>query len=478
MSMRLPIRLRLTLAFAIGMAVVLASLGAFLYLRLGHELLGEIDMALRSRAQVVEAGVRNGSFDAQSGGLVDADEAYAQVLDGSGAIRQSSPQVASAPLVPASALPSTTPVFATRRVTGLEDPARLLMVPLEGGTTYIVVGATLSDRHEALDRLLVLFAIGGPVALALMSLAGWLLAGAALRPVERMRREAAAISASEPDRRLAVPPTGDELDRLATTLNEMLQRLQDALARERRFVDDASHELRTPLGILQGELELSLSRPRSSQELETALRRASAETDRLVRLAEDLLVLARTEDGRLPVRREDAALARVVGEACEGRRALARDGGVSLEVDTGEDRANIDPVRVRQAVENLVDNAVRHSPAGAAVRVSAHREDGRVRIRVDDAGPGFAPSALATVFEPFAGAGDGGAGLGLAIVRAVALSHGGDAVAENPPGGGARVTLTLRAEDGTSESGETENDGPGGHEDPAGNVDHRFNGQE
>jgi two-component system OmpR family sensor kinase len=392
--------------------------------------------------------VRNGSFDAQSGGLVDADEAFAQVLDASGAIRQSSPQVSSAPLVPASELPGAGPLFTSRRIAGLEDPARLLVVPLDGGRTFIVVGATLSDRYEALDRLLVLFAIGGPVALALMSLAGWLLAGAALRPVERMRVEAAAISASEPDRRLAVPPTGDELGRLATTLNEMLRRLQDALARERRFVDDASHELRTPLGILKGELELALSRPRRADDLEAALRRASAETDRLVRLAEDLLVLARAKDGRLPVHREDIALARIVGEACEGRRALADAGGVSLEVDAADERASLDPVRVRQAVENLVDNAVRHSPAGAAVRVSAFREDGRVRIRVDDAGPGFAPSELATAFDPFAGAGDGGAGLGLAIVRAVADSHGGDVVAENPPGGGARVTLTLRAEAG------------------------------
>jgi signal transduction histidine kinase len=432
------------------MAIVLVSLGAFLYLRLGHELLDEIDMALRSRAQVVEAGVRNGSFDAQSGGLIDADEAFAQVLDPSGAILQSSPEVAAAALVPASALHGTGPSFLNRRVPGLEDPARLLVVPVEGAGPFVVVGATLSDRHEALDRLLVLFAIGGPAALALMSLAGWWLAGAALRPVERMRVEAAAISASEPDRRLAVPPTGDELGRLATTLNEMLQRLQDALARERRFVDDASHELRTPLGILQGELELALSRPRGAMELDAALRRASAETDRLVRLAEDLLVLARTEDGRLPVHRQDVALASVVGEACEGRRALALAGGVTLEVAAGDDRARLDPVRVRQAIENLLDNAVRHSPVGGAVRVDAHREDGRVRIRVDDAGPGFAPAVLATAFEPFAGTGDGGAGLGLAIVRAVALAHGGDAIAENPPGGGARVTITMRAETGIS----------------------------
>jgi two-component system, OmpR family, sensor kinase len=440
--MRLPIRLRLTLAFAVGMAVVLTALGAFLYLRLGSELLASIDLGLRSRAQVIEAGIGTGNFAGQTRGLIDPDEAFAQVLDPSGAIRDSSPMVAGAPLVPAGDLPAGTPLFLNRSVPGLEAPVRLLVARERGGL-FVVVGATLSDRQEALNRLLAELAIGGPIALLVMSVAGWLLAGAALRPVERMREEAAAISASEPDRRLPVPAADDELARLAETLNDMLARLQQALARERRFVDDASHELRTPLGILKGELELALTRSRTADELEAAIRRASGEADRLARLAEDLLVLARAQDGMLPMHREDVSLATIVGEACDGRRVLADARGVSIIVDAADERAHLDPARLRQAVENLVDNAIRHSPPGAAVHVAAGRENGRAWVRVDDDGPGFSPEMLPIAFEPFAGGTADGAGLGLAIVRTVAGSHGGGAVAENLAGGGARVTITL-----------------------------------
>ncbi len=446
--MRLPIRLRLTLAFAAGMVIVLTALGAFVYLRLAHELTAQIDVALRSRAQVVEAGVRNGTFEAQSGGLIDADEAFAQVLDASGTVLESSPQVSGGPLVSASSLPETGPMFLERHVPDLEDPIRLLVTPVGGTQKIIVIGLTLSDRQEALDRLLVLFAIGGPVALLLTSLAGWALAGGALRPVERMRVEASAISASEPDRRLPVPSADDELRRLATTLNDMLARLQEAIARERRFVDDASHELRTPLGILTGELELALTRPRSSTEMEATIRRASEEADRLTRLAQDLLVLARAEEGRLPLHREDVSLAEVVTTACDGRRSSAVAARVSISVEVPNGRARVDPIRLRQAVENLLDNAIRHSEPGGVVSVTGGGQDGRAWIRVEDGGPGFTPDVLPVAFEPFArGRTDwssAGAGLGLAIVRTVAAAHGGDAIAENLAGGGARVTLAFR----------------------------------
>jgi signal transduction histidine kinase len=442
---RLPIRLRLALAFAVGMAVVLACLGAFLYVRLGTDLLASIDLGLRSRAQIVEAGVGGGSFADQSTGLSDPDEAFAQVLGPSGAILESSPEVVDAPLVGPEDLHVTGPTFVNRAVPGLEDPARLLVVPVDGGR-FVVVGATLSDRREALDQLLALFAIGGPVALLLMSFAGWALAGAALRPVERMRQEAGAISASEPERRLPVAAADDELRRLAVTLNAMLDRLQRSLARERRFVDDASHELRTPLAILKGELDLALSRERSNAELQGALRRASAETDRLASLADALLVFARSDGGRLPVAREDVSLSDLVSASVAGRRNRTREAAVTVEVDATEELVHIDPVRVRQALENVLDNALRYSPADSTIRIAAVRDDGFVRITVEDAGPGFADGVMDRAFEPFARTqnGDGGAGLGLAIVGAVAASHGGTATAENLRGGGARVTINLR----------------------------------
>jgi two-component system, OmpR family, sensor kinase len=449
--MRVPLRMRLTLAFAVAMAVVLTALGIFLYVRLGAELLRSIDMGLSPRAEVITAGLgeNGGGFTDPANDLIDPDEAFAQVLDPAspGAIVDSSPGVSGSPLVPVTELRTIDePTFLSRREPGLDDAARLLVVPVEG--SFVVVGAILSDRQEALDRLLVLFAIGGPIALILTAAAGWMLAGAALRPVERMRREAAAISVSGLDRRLPVPDTADELARLATTLNEMLERLKESLGRERRFVDDAAHELRSPLGILKGELDLSLSRARSPQEMHATIRAASEETNRLARLAQDLLVLTRARGGQIPLHREEVDLREVITEACRDHSERARSVGVELMVRAPDGLVRVDRARLRQAIENLVDNSLRHVPRGGRIEISADVDGTRVSVSVRDSGPGFPPAFLARAFEPFArGEGDAidpnGAGLGLAIVRAVAEAHGGSAVAENPAEGGAVVTLQL-----------------------------------
>jgi signal transduction histidine kinase len=263
-----------------------------------------------------------------------------------------------------------------------------------------------------------------------------------------MRREAEAISVSEPGRRLPVPSTGDELARLGSTLNSMLDRLQASFDRERRFVDDASHELRTPLAVLKMELDLALSRNRSPEELVDALRSASEETDRLVRLAEDLLVLARADRGRLPLHREDVDLLELLARTCAAYEARARAAGIRIDIASPPGRASVDPARVRQALENLLDNALRHSPSGGVVEVRARVEGGAVHLGVEDSGTGFAPDFVARAFEPFArsefGAnGEETAGLGLAIVRAIAEAHDGQVRAENRPEGGARLTMSL-----------------------------------
>jgi signal transduction histidine kinase len=447
------VRARLTLAFGAGMAAVLLALGAFLYVRLGTALLQSVEAGLRSRAQDVAAIVAGGDvrIPDTSTTLIDPDESVTQVLDPGAAepVLFASAAVTGAPLVPVERLsPLRQPTFLTAKAPGLEDNLRLLVVPVDApaGTRYVVLGATLSDREEALDRFLAAFAVGGTAALAISSVAGWLVAGGALRPVARMRAEASAISALEPDRRLPVPSTQDELARLASTLNGMLDRLQEAMARERRFVDDASHELRTPLGVLKAELDVALARARTPEELEETLRRASAETDRLAGLAEDLLVLARASDGRLPIRREAVSPAAVVDEACRARARAADAAGVALEADVPADPVRIDAVRCRQALENLLDNAIRHSPRGGTVRVTGEQADHRLAIVVADDGPGFPDHFLGDAFEPFSRADrdHDGAGLGLAIARAVAEGHGGRATASNRPEGGARVELTFR----------------------------------
>jgi len=300
-----------------------------------------------------------------------------------------------------------------------------------------------------LSQLLVLMLAGGPVTLAIAAAAGWAVAGAALRPVERISREAAAISVSEPGRRLPIPAGRDEITRLGHTLNAMLSRLEAAFDRERRFVDDASHELRTPLAILKAELDLAQSRSRTSQELQAAVRSAAEEADRLTALAETLLVFSRAEAGRMPLHRQQTRLDELLQDACSALAVRAAAAGVDVRLVRHGVTAFVDPVRVRQAVDNVVANAVGHTPRGGQVRVSATRDGDTVQLTVEDTGTGFDPAFLPSAFDPFARgpadkAGSGqGAGLGLAIVRATAEAHGGRAAAANRADGGARVTLIL-----------------------------------
>ncbi len=482
---RLPLRVRVTLAFAAGTATVLLVLGIVLHLRFGTDLLNGIDQDLRSRAQVVISGIerQDPSIVRAGGNLIDPDEAFAQVLTASGQIVDSSAGVAEAALLPAHQLRTVRrPEFFTTRVAGVDDPVRLLAVPMDGTgeALVVVVGSTLGDRNEALGRLTLLLAFVGPVALIVVSTGGWLLAGAALRPIERMRREAAAISVSELDRRLPVPAADDELSRLGVTLNSMLDRLEQSYRSQARFVDQASHELRTPLGVLKAELDLALARSRTSEELEAALRNASSETDRLVRLSEDLLVLARAADGRLPVRRMEVSVRTLLSQIRTAYEARAASMGRTIAVTASNASLALDPSRVRQAVESLLDNALRHG--GGAVELSStasgpnadasggegregmerthHAEamDEEVHIVVRDHGPGFPEDVLLSQPpEPFRRSArppaldtdqpdraPDGAGLGLATAQAIAHAHGGYLRLENDPGGGARATLVLR----------------------------------
>jgi two-component system, OmpR family, sensor kinase len=327
----------------------------------------------------------------------------------------------------------------------------MLPVRLPNGDV-LVVGLSLDDQRQTLAGLAASLAIGGPLALALVVVVTWLLVGWTLRPVDSMRAEAAAISAGEPGRRLPVPNTGDELARLAETLNAMLDRLEEAIERERRFVDDASHELRTPLSNLKAGLELALRRSRTADELEAEVRSAAEETDRLSRLAEDLLVLARADRGRLPIRRESVDVTSLVGDTVESFAARAAERHVGIDMRVPEElRADVDELRVRQALGNLLDNGLRAAPSGGYVSVAAERDDGSLRLEVRDSGPGFPPEFLPVAFEAFtrpdAGRSRpvGGAGLGLAIVAAVAQAHGGSVSAENLPDGGAVVVVWIPA---------------------------------
>jgi signal transduction histidine kinase len=288
--------------------------------------------------------------------------------------------------------------------------------------------------------------VGGFGALLLSSLLGYGVAAAALRPVESMRRRAATISGAEPGKRLPVSPARDELSRLGDTLNEMLARLEVALEHERGFVADASHELRTPLATMRTELELALRRGRSVEELQAALRSATDETDQLCRLAEDLLVLARSDQGRLPVRLEELRVVEVLRRVRDRFGARARSSGREIRIESPDDMfVRADPIRLEQALSNMADNALRHG--AGTVLLSASANGDRIRIQVSDEGDGFQPDFVPRAFERFSRADSarprGGAGLGLAIVSTIAKSHGGEAEASNRPGAGATVSLDI-----------------------------------
>jgi signal transduction histidine kinase len=460
----MSLRGRLTLAFAAGMTLVSLAVASFVYVQVRSDLRSEVDMGLRARAQVLIAGgnlVRG--LPQTSGQLADNDESFAQVLSGDGRILAATRSVAREPLLRPTELRHDRPWMTDRRPPGLET-ARLLEVPttVRGARVYLVVGATLSDTREALTRLLVLFAIALPVALLASSLIGWLLAGAALRPVRRMSAEAAEITDADPSRRLAVP-TGDRgLAVLATTVNATFDRLQTAIRRERTFAANASHELRTPLTILKAEVDTALSAHRSRQELREALESAASEIRHLIAIAEGLLVIARTVEGRMPVERVPTSLAGLVDGRAEAFSGMARGRDLELVVVRAADEiVELDPTRVRQAVDNLLDNALRHCAAGGRVTVTATAAADTVSVTVQDSGAGFSEAALAAAFQPFNRTDNrsSGAGLGLALARAIAEAHGGRAEAWNVPAGGAAVTLTFPA--GTvPRSGEPVRPGP------------------
>ena len=441
---RVPIRVRLTLPFAAAMAIVLAASGAFVYIRVGQQLLAGIDTNLRGQLAEVRS---NASEPRRS--LIDQDASEgpsvaAIELPSGGVLARTPATFAGVPPIPK--LSSTR--LRTTAIRGLHGPWRVAERPeqLAGRRVVLVVARPLAARDETLDKLARGFAVVAPAALVLAVLAGYGLAAAALRPVEAMRRRAAAVSAREPGQRLPVPAAKDELGALAVTLNDMLARLEAAIDHERNFVSDASHELRTPLALLRAELDLALRKPRSRDELERAIRSAADEADRMTRLAEDLLLVARADQGRLPVRLEHVPTADLLQRVRERFEAQAQLVGreVRVSASTGV-VAHVDPVRIEQALGNLVDNALQHG--SGVVQLGDHVDAGAVELHVVDEGPGFPPGFTERAFDRFSRADDarseGGTGLGLSIVAVIAEAHGGEAHAANRAGAGADVWITL-----------------------------------
>jgi len=441
---RIPIRWRLAAAFAVSMAALLLGLGAFVYLRVEDALRSSVDQALR--AQSAESiGHR------EEGAILDSDAresgTIAQIVGPDGRVVRSDPATLPALLDPSAAAAARRGALLTTVSLGDGDLNSWRVLAVPDGERVLVLARPLRQTEETLHRLFGGLLVAGPIGLLLATLGGYLLAAAALRPVESMRRRASAISATTPGARLPVPPSRDEIRDLAETLNEMLARLEAALDHERRFVADASHELRTPLALLKAELELALRRPRTAEQLRAAVESAAEETDRLVLLAEDLLLIARSDQEVLGLRIEPVDLGALARSTAD--RFVERASSVQRRVDVeipSRTEVSADRLRLEQALRNLVDNALGYGEG--RITITARPVGDAIEIHVLDEGQGFSQEVAARAFERFARGDDartrGGSGLGLAIVEAVAQAHGG-AAGIAPSGKGADVWISLPA---------------------------------
>jgi two-component system, OmpR family, sensor kinase len=448
-----PIRLRVALVFALALAIAFALGGWLLISQLSAANVRTTDSALAARLSQVGHDPEGETVPiaAVSPGGPAPGEYIAQVVDGSGRVRRVTGHAGQAPLLTAAELSRARrhEVVLTRAID--DQPVRLLAAPLPEQDGWVrIVGVSLAASDGTLRQVTAGLLIGGTAFVIVAGIGAYWLARAALAPVERLRREAAALSEEDTGATLRVPGTHDEIAALAGTMNDLLLRLRSALARQRAFVADASHELRTPFAVLQGELELAGRPGRSREELSEAVASAADEASRLTRITDDLLLLARGDEDKLSLRLTSTDVTSLLARSAEHATARATAAGVTCRVDAIPGlTAIVDAGRMRQAVDNLVDNALRFAPPGSQVVISAEIAGSSLVIEIRDSGPGFPPEFLPHAFERFRrpdqgrARSAGGAGLGLAIVQAIAVAHGGRAVAGNRPEGGATVTLEL-----------------------------------
>lgn len=451
------LRARLVLAFVLTTTLVAAGFGALLLHQARRQLAIAIDEGLVPVA--TELGVRVAAegpavIAGPAPGLHPPSDAFAQVLDAAGRILATSQfPGGDRPLLDTAGAAGVTATgrrvhrqFRVEKPGGGTEPARLLAyrIQTEGRSVVLVTATSFDEALRLEEDLEQALTIGVPILAAAVALGGWLLTGAMFKPVRSMIEQADTISAWEPGERLAITGGGAELRALAGRLNAMLDRIEDAAARERSFLDDASHELRTPISIVRGELELARGRAGGDHNLVAALDSVLDEVERLERLAYNLLVLARSRSGSLTAGDTPVDLETVVERAVRAVSRRADNGHVRIR-RSGNAVVNGDESALERAVLNLLDNAVRHAATAVVVTVETHAA--LVELTVADDGPGFDPAMLPHAFDRFTrspGTG-GGMGLGLAITAAIAATHGGHVSADNPPSGGAKVSLRLSA---------------------------------
>jgi heavy metal sensor kinase len=458
-TLRLSIRTRLTLWYTALLLAIVLVIAALTYSLLRRSLVQDLDASLRLVAQVLVE-TRAAELTPEDLFLRDflGREFYdklVQLLDPEGRMTARSTQLADRRL-PLTRQARTAALHGVETFETVELPdqesVRLLTMPVmrNGRPLRLVQVALPMERVEmALRRYLDTLLILVPVGLGLAAIGGALLARSALSPVDTMTRSARRITAEDLRQRVTPGGTGDELDRLADTLNEMLARLDDAFAEMRRFAADAAHELRTPLTALRGGIEVALRAERSSEEYRRVLGSSLEEVDRLVRLAEDLLLFSRFSSGA-PMPRDRVELEPLLVEVFDTATRLADGTGVTVRLGPVEPAVVTgDAGALRRALLNVAGNAVKYTPAGGKVELSLTVGDGMVRIIVRDTGVGIAPEDVARIFQPFVrldtarARSTGGAGLGLAMTRSIVEAHRGRLHVDSSPGAGSTFTVEL-----------------------------------
>jgi signal transduction histidine kinase len=425
----------------VGVALLIAAIAMVVLLR--RSLTANVTTATRARAEAVADLVTEGG----SGQIVrvgDPEDEFVQVLDSQGEVVRYSPNVEGRP-----ALLRLAPGEAGRleRLPDVEDDPFLVVATgaeSSQGVVTVMVGRTLESVTESSQVVVSLLVIGFPLLLVVVAATAWRVVGRALAPVEAIREEVDAISTKELHRRVPDPPGRDEIARLATTMNEMLARLEEGHDRQRRFVSDASHELRSPVATIRQHAEVALAHPEQSR-VEELAEVVLEEDIRLQRLVEDLLLLTRMDERTVQLRMAPVDLDDIVLEEAQRLRSTSelriRTDGVSAVRVAG------DFAQLQKLVRNVTENAARH--ARSTVELSLTEADGDVLLRVDDDGKGIPQPDRKRVFERFvrldeARARDsGGSGLGLAIVAEIAAAHGGSVAALEGPLGGVRIETHL-----------------------------------
>ncbi|PPJ34398.1 ATP-binding protein [Nocardia nova] len=447
MIRRWPIRIRLTAAFVAMMAIVLAVIG---FVTVTH-MRSFLDNAVTESLEYQLAELRPAAASPEPDLPGPSQDTAIQIITSTGEVVASTQQPPGPAALSTAELRSVgdgTVIVDRPALAGLAGPVRLAAAGTSGGKV-VVVAESLADRDAAVADLSRELAVGFPLVLIAAAIGAYLLATAALRPVERMRARAATITDTDTAARLPVPRAHDEISRLGTTFNDLLARLHEAVDRERRFVADAGHELRTPLGLLTTELELALRRPRSNDELTTALRSGLVEVERLSRLARAMLTATATP------RDPDAPLPDIVlGPLLDTVVARHRQAAGVITIDTAPGLSvRADPDDLDRILTNILDNAFQHGAPPISIRAT-RTDAATVHVAIRDHGPGVAPEFLPTMFERFTRADTartrGGSGLGLAIAATLAARNQAVLTAANHPDGGLELTLTFSSTAGTS----------------------------